>query len=187
MSVASRPGHTAPMPAPAQIMPKADNRTPTANFKELSNRLATGSWKVFPSSTTRSRSAAAPAVTGTSRPDPPAPSALTMDTTSTSSKITTFNAIVVAIPLKPRSHLSALAVLQLPSHMEEPDHAAVSLRRRGVSPFAANADRRAGGAHRQRGARHSAGCSSARRQASVRRETGECVPTEILLRHLATP
>ena len=99
--------------SPARIVPKAgkNNSTPTANLKELFNRPAMGSWKVFPSSTTRWAAAAAPAVTGKSRPDPPAPSATTTDTASTPSKITTFNALVVAIPLKPRSHLSALAVL----------------------------------------------------------------------------
>src|SRR5262245_16093430 len=95
----SSPGQPMPNPSPVQYTPNADNITPTPNFKIFSGTRASGRWTMIPASTTSAQAASAPRLAGQSKPRP-APTAMTMKTTSRPSSTTALKAAMPAIKLR---------------------------------------------------------------------------------------
>src|ERR1700730_17574541 len=94
-SAKSCPGQAMPSPSPVQNTPKADNITPTPNLRVFSGTRDSGRWTIAPTARTRAQAASAPRLAGTSKPRP-APTAITMKTTSRPSSKTALNAVTPA-------------------------------------------------------------------------------------------
>src|SRR5216683_8408670 len=95
-SARSCPGQSIPKPSPVQNTPKADSITPTPNFKVFSGTRESGRWTIAPTRRTSAHASSAPRLAGSNRP-PPAPTAITINTTSRPSSRTPFNAVMPAI------------------------------------------------------------------------------------------
>src|SRR5205085_1331850 len=91
----SEPGQATPRPSPVQNTPNADSMTPTANLRVFSGTRASGRRTANPTPTTSRHAATAPALAGMSDPRP-APTAITMKTTSRPSSSTALNAASAA-------------------------------------------------------------------------------------------
>src|SRR3984893_2816585 len=98
----SAPGQSTPSPSPVQNTPKADNITPTANFRVFSGTRASGRCTTNPTQATSRQAASAPALAGNNIPRP-ALSAITMNTTSSPSSST---ALKLARPASQSSRAS---------------------------------------------------------------------------------
>src|SRR5437763_14926366 len=97
----SSPGQFKPTPPPTQKAPKADKRTPTQNFSVFSGIAVSGLWMASPSSTTHNSAAKAPMLAGINKPTPPAPTAMTMKTTSSPSSMAILNEVATATLSQP--------------------------------------------------------------------------------------
>src|SRR6266566_8303005 len=95
-SARSCPGQSSPNPSPVQNTPKADSITPTPNFRMFSGTRDSGRWTIAPISRTSAHAKSAPRLAGSNRP-PPAPTAMTINTTSRPSSRTPFKAVMPAI------------------------------------------------------------------------------------------
>src|SRR6202034_9310 len=89
---ASPPGQSTPRLSPVQNRPKAESITPTANLSAFSGTRASGRWTAAPTAATTTQAARAPALASPRRPRP-APTAMTMNTTSIPSMSTILNAV----------------------------------------------------------------------------------------------
>src|SRR5438552_18853309 len=90
--IKSAPGHAIPRPSPVQKTPNALRITPTANLSVFSGTRASGRWTIAPMARTTTQAANAPSDAG-SRSPRPAPTAITMNTTSSPSSSTALNAM----------------------------------------------------------------------------------------------
>src|SRR5436190_2404291 len=77
----SAPGQATPRPSPVQKTPKAESMTPTASLRAFSGTRASGRCRTNPAPATRAQAPSAPALAGRRSPRP-APTAITMKTTS---------------------------------------------------------------------------------------------------------
>src|SRR6266480_5275617 len=77
----SAPGQATPRPSPVQKTPKAESMTPTVNLRAFSGTRARGRCRTNPAIATRAQAPSAPALAGRKSPRP-APTAMTMKTTS---------------------------------------------------------------------------------------------------------
>src|SRR5882757_8269988 len=93
MIAKSAPGQATPSPSPVQNTPNADSMTPTANLSVFSGTRASGRCTTRPTTATPRHAASAPALAGTSIPRP-APTAITMNTTSSPSSSTALNVVI---------------------------------------------------------------------------------------------
>src|SRR6266404_2583844 len=93
----SAPGQATPRPSPVQNTPNADSMMPTANLSVFSGTRANGRCTIKPTAATARHAATAPTLAGTSIPRP-APSAITIKTTSSPSRRTALK--VVSAPIQ---------------------------------------------------------------------------------------
>ena len=92
----SAPGQSTPRPSPTQNRPNAESMTPTANLSAFSGTWDRGLCASAPIASTRTAAESAPRLAGHSMPLP-APTAITMKTTSVPSMSTALNAASPAI------------------------------------------------------------------------------------------
>src|SRR6266436_3842531 len=94
----SPPGQATPRPSPVQKTPNADSMTPTANLRVFSGTRDSGRCTIKPTAATARQAATAPTLAGMSMPRP-APSAITMNTTSNPSRRTALKVVSAPIQL----------------------------------------------------------------------------------------
>src|SRR5215469_16716210 len=94
-SAKSWPGQAIPSPSPVQKTPNADSITPTPNLRVFSGTRDSGRWSIAPAARTSAQAASAPRLAGNSNPRP-APTAITMNTTSRPSSSTALSAVIPA-------------------------------------------------------------------------------------------